>query len=140
MPFFIQQPPTLDLPRTSIEVGHGGEKQNNRPFNTLEIDKAFVQQVHLKDKFLSLKKAWEKKTMFSSSVLNIVEDSNFKRIVEMGESAVPFIIQEIDAKPSQLVWALNMITGATIRSNHRLTVTEACKAWVKLYNTGKIRF
>ena len=141
MPFFIQQPPTLDFPRTKIEIEYSGNRENrSEQINSFEIDNDFVQQVHLKDKFTSLKKAWDKATMFSSSISDIVEDSNFKRIIEMGNGAIPFIIDEIDREPSNLVWALNLITGATIRSNQRLTITETCKAWVKLYRAGKIHF
>jgi len=141
MPFFIQQPPTLDFARTKIEIEYTGNRENrSNPLNSFEIDKDIVQQVHLKDKFSSLKRAWGKATMFSSSISEIVDDNNFKRIIEMGNSAIPFIIDEIDREPSNLVWALNIITGATIRSNQRLTITETCKAWVKLYRTGKIHF
>jgi hypothetical protein len=74
---------------------------------------------------------WQQKTMFLSSTKSIVEDEDFQAIVSMGESAVPYIIAEIDTKPSTLVWALNFIYNKKITDNPDTTITEACKLWVK---------
>ena len=49
----------------------------------------------------------------------------------MGEQAVPFIGQSIEAQPSLLVWALNMIFNGKISDKKDLTIGEACKLWVK---------
>jgi len=138
MPFFIQQPPSADIPRTRIEVKHSNEAENRNQVNNFEFDRNLAEQVYLKDKFYSLKNEWKKQTMFTSSISNIIEDPNFKRIVDMGNKVIPLIIDDIDRAPSNLVWALNIITGAILRTNQRLTITEACKAWVKLYRSGKI--
>lgn len=74
---------------------------------------------------------WERRTMFKSSVKSIVEDENFMAIVSMGKDAVPFIKDELIRKPSTLVWALNYIYGHKISSNPHLTISEACKLWIK---------
>jgi len=74
---------------------------------------------------------WENKTMFLSSPKSIIEDEDFRAIVAMGNSAIPFIIEEIDRKPSPLVWALNFILRRKITDNHNATITDACKLWVK---------
>lgn len=75
--------------------------------------------------------AWRAKTRFLSSAHAIVADSDFQAIVAMGKPVVPFILEELQAQPSTLVWALNYIYGQKISSNPRLTVTEACKLWTK---------
>ena len=46
----------------------------------------------------------------------------------MGGNAVPFILEEIKRKPSNLVWALNAIFHKKIGTG--ATVTEACKLWI----------
>jgi hypothetical protein len=74
---------------------------------------------------------WEEKTMFLSSVSDIVNDVDFRFIVSMGELAVPFIKEEISNKPSTLVWALNLIYGKKISNRPNLTISDACKLWIK---------
>lgn len=74
---------------------------------------------------------WENKTMFSSSVKTIVDDVDFLSIVAMGKSVTPLIIQEIEKKPSTLVWALNFIYNEKISEKQDITISEACRLWVK---------
>ena len=49
----------------------------------------------------------------------------------MGKRAVPFILEEISIKPSNLVWALNIIFKKKITNRANTTIEEACKLWVK---------
>ena len=69
--------------------------------------------------------------IFQDRPCRIVEDEDFKAIVSMGQYAVPFIKDELIRKPSTLVWALNYIYGYKISSNPHLTISEACKLWIK---------
>lgn len=75
--------------------------------------------------------AWKAKTRFLSSAHAIVADADFQAIVAIGKPVVPFILEELQAQPSTLVWALNCIYGQKISSDPHLTVTEACKLWTK---------
>lgn len=75
--------------------------------------------------------AWQSKTMFLSTIESIVDQSDFKSILAMGKRAVPFILEEIEARPSNLVWALNIIFRKKITSKPNTTITEACKLWGK---------
>lgn len=137
MPFFIQSPPPVEIPRTVLEY-----VQSESTFDlidvapvlrNLKLDEDMFESVYMRDKFHALFNAWESKTFLQSSVSKIIEDVNFKKIVEMGEKAIPLIIEEIDKNPSTLVWALNLITKTSISSDQRLTVSAACKMWVKLW-------
>jgi hypothetical protein len=130
MPFIFQPPPAIFyecLNSTNSDVSN----------KNLIIDKDLMDQIYFKDKFNSLIQEWEETTMFSSSASEIIENKNFKRIVKMGRKGIPFIIDEIEKNPSALVWALNIITGLSLK-DRTLTVTEACKSWVKLYKLGHI--
>ncbi len=75
--------------------------------------------------------AWQTKTMFLSSIESIVQQTDFQAILAMGKRAVPFILEEINARPSNLVWALNMIFKKKITDKQNTTITEACRLWVK---------
>lgn len=90
-------------------------------------------EVMMSGKFMfdALELSWRKETRFLSSVKDIVDQRDFQAIVEMGELAVPFIGQSIDAQPSAMVWALNMIFKVKISDKRDLTIAEACKLWVK---------
>lgn len=71
---------------------------------------------------------WQRDTRFLSSVTAVTTHPSFRRIVSMGGNAVPYILEEIERKPSNLVWALNAIFHKKI--GHDATVTEACKLWI----------
>ncbi|MCL2313585.1 MAG: hypothetical protein FWC41_14100 [Firmicutes bacterium] len=87
--------------------------------------------LQIKHYFNELVSNWKHNTMFSSSVQQIINDSNFQKIVSLKEKAVPLILLEIQNQPSMMVWALNLIYGTKVSNNPNLTVTEACKLWVK---------
>lgn len=143
MPFFVLPPPPVEIPRTNLEyVQSESNLLDVAPvLKNLKLDENYFESAYLKDKFSNLYKAWIKNTRLQSSVFSIIEDNNFKRIIEMGEKAIPLIIEEIDKNPSTLVWALNIITNTTVSSTQRLTVTDACRRWVKIWkdkNTAKL--
>lgn len=95
------------------------------------IDNSEDRYQRLQAKFRLLYQTWREKTAFMSSPRSIIENPEFQGIVSMGRDAVPFIIEEISAEPSQLVWALNCIYQSKISNNPNLTITDACKLWVK---------
>lgn len=139
MPFFIQPTPINELPRTKIEL-LVNEVNSQRNQNSLRLDTELIDKASLMYRFNNLYKAWQKSTKYSSSLASITSDQNFLRIIDMGQDAIPFIINKIEKEPSTIVWAMNIITGYSIKSNNRLTVSEACKAWVKLVRIGKLSF
>lgn len=96
-----------------------------------EVDNNDAAQYSSKLFFLSNITKWEKETMFLSSANSIIENKHFKAIIGMGDTAVPFILEEIDKEPSTLVWALNMIYKRKVSNNPNLTITQACKRWIK---------
>lgn len=89
------------------------------------------RDLQLKYYFNNLVSSWRENTMFSSSLQQIINDDYFQKIVALKELAVPYILLEIQNQPSMLVWALNMIYGMKISNAPGLTITEACKLWIK---------
>lgn len=85
----------------------------------------------IKVKFEELYKKWSDNTMFLSNPKMIIEDQNFQGILNMGEQAIPLILSKIEVEPSQLVWALNIITKKKISNNSTISISDSCKRWVK---------
>lgn len=84
-----------------------------------------------KRKFYDYYNSWMDNTFFLSSVKDIIEQNDFKAIVNMGTKAVPFILEELEREPSNLVWALNMIYKKKITDKPNVTIGDACKLWIK---------
>lgn len=95
------------------------------------IDNLEDKYQRLQAKFKLLYQTWKEKTAFMSSPKSIIDNPEFQGIVSMGTDAVPFILEEISAEPTQLVWALNYIYQGKISNNPNLTISEACKLWVR---------
>lgn len=96
-----------------------------------EVNNVEEDQMIIKRRFDVLYESWLEKTFFLSSVHAIVEQDDFKGIVAMGQKAVPFILNALENEPSNLVWALNLIFKQKISKKPNLTITEACKLWIK---------
>lgn len=88
-------------------------------------------QQFYKQRFNDLYKKWYSNTMLYSNPRMIIEDESFQTILKMGDMAIPLIIEKIEVEPSQLVWALNIITKKKISNNSKISIAEACKSWVK---------
>lgn len=84
-----------------------------------------------KIKFKEYLENWNLNTMFISSPNQIIEDQNFLEIVKLGYSAIPFIMEELEEKPSFLVWALNTIFGFKISDDPNTTIIEASRMWLR---------
>lgn len=97
-----------------------------------EVDNQEENMLIAKRKFELLLESWQEETFFLSSAYDIVEQKDFKAIVAMGKTAVPFILNELENEPSNLVWALNLIFDRKISDKPKMTITEACKLWIKL--------
>lgn len=96
-----------------------------------EVNDPFEVVINGKLMYDALESSWRNETVFLSSVRDIIEQRDFQAIVAMGAQAVPFIGQSIEARPSTLVWALNMIFKGKISEKKDLTIEDACKLWVK---------
>ena len=99
-----------------------------------EFDNLSEMAMSDRRKFYNYYTSWTEKTRFVSSVSAIIDNPDFQAIIAMGQRAVPYIVEEISAKPSILVWALNMIYKSKITDNPKATISDACKLWVKKLN------
>ena len=91
----------------------------------------------LSDKLYRLVSAWHEETRFTSSLEATIENPKFQRIIKYGKQIIPSILREIDRTPSNLVWALNLITDSRI-SEKPITIEDACKLWIKWGRHNKL--
>ncbi len=89
------------------------------------------KQIIIESQLESYYNAWKEETLIISNVNEIIQNSNFQKIIMIGEMAIPFILKKISAEPSTLVWALNIITGKKISDRSRITISESCNMWYK---------
>lgn len=86
-------------------------------------------------KFYANLSKWKSETYFVSSPRKLVEHDFFKKIVRMGDSAVPLILDEIKRRPSMIILALEKITGETVVSQadkgNVKAMTDAWLLWGK---------
>jgi hypothetical protein len=98
-----------------------------------EGDNLMFNNEYNKLRFNSLLNNWYKETAFSSNLNSIINNKNFVQILSFGKKAIPLIIEEINNKPSYLVWALNIILNKKI-SKENITISEASRKWVNWWN------
>ncbi len=87
--------------------------------------------LYLKYRFDIHYKKWITETQFMSNISSIINHSDFQSMIQIGNESLPIILEKIDMEPSTLVWALNIITGVKITNDNTITVSEACRKWVK---------
>jgi hypothetical protein len=63
------------------------------------------------ERFKALAQSWKQETLFCSSRDKMVNHPAYQEIIRMGQTAVPFLIEELRAEPRYWFHALHAITG-----------------------------
>ncbi len=94
----------------------------SKKINTDSIDKTanFFQNLRY----------WNRETAFRST--NNLKNAYFMEIVNMGVDAVPFILEELKKKPSQLVNALDLIFPGVVKYEGFVSIKDACDKWISI--------
>lgn len=121
--------PTYDEPSSTPVVQESLAFYDSAPryAPTMHVDRASK----LRQQFEQLYCWWWFETSISSDYAVFTRHPAFKEIVNMGEAAVPFIVEKLKAQPSFLVKALNRIYKQRISPDRRTTINEACNLWIK---------
>ncbi|HMR19803.1 MAG TPA: hypothetical protein PKA53_10940 [Sphingobacterium sp.] len=82
---------------------------NTEPSRSLQQPKQLSNA--LRNEFKSLVATWEEETLFTSSLTEIVLNHAYQRIIGMGNQALPYILEALEAEPNHWSWALKAITG-----------------------------
>lgn len=80
---------------------------------------------------------WNRSSNFMSS--NNYDDGDFKRIVAMGEDAVPGIFEIINDHPDPIVHALDLIYPEYMSYEGYVSLEDVCNIWIiTLLSLGKV--
>ena len=60
------------------------------------------------------------------------DNPHFDAIVNMGEDAVPFILEIISERPSMVVHALDLIFLCVVKYEGFVPLEKACRVWTKI--------
>jgi len=83
-------------------------------------------------RFNSLASEWKRDTRFHSSIIEIAMHRAYQRIIGMGHSAIPPILNDLRKEPNQWFWALHAITGENpIQPDHRGKIREMVDDWLE---------
>jgi hypothetical protein len=83
------------------------------------------------DSFHAMVSEWELATGLTSDLTEMSAHPAFRRIVDSGRAAIPFLLRELKADPSFLVLALGEITGENpVPRSAKGKVKEMAKAWL----------
>ncbi|MDA0841603.1 MAG: hypothetical protein O3B01_27215 [Planctomycetota bacterium] len=84
-----------------------------------------------KGEFQSLARKWHSETRFLSSTHKMIIHPAYQRIIGMGYSAVPMILQELKEEPDYWFWALSAITGEDpVPSDSKGDLDAMSDAWL----------
>lgn len=82
--------------------------------------------------FVSLAQKWRRETSHLSRADKIIANQAYRRIVDMGEPAVPMILRELEREPDYWFWALLEITNSDpIAAEIRGNVKAMASAWIE---------
>lgn len=122
--FGLDQPIMAAVPKDWAPRGPSGQLIS---VNTLQAP----ETQRLRVRFQILTEKWKKETKFSSSLRDLVSNESYRKIMDMGEDAIPLILEDLRARPARWFWALSAITGENpVASDHRGTVAKMRRDWI----------
>lgn len=90
-----------------------------------------ISREGLSRRFLNLQASWKREKQFTSSSTEIVLNSNYQRIIGMGRSAVPLILESLWLEPDHWFHALYSITGENpVPPEDRGDIQAMTQAWL----------
>jgi len=91
-----------------------------------------VGRADARQRFMELAKEWHEATDHLSSPSQIAMHPAYQRIIGMGPSAVPFILEDLRRSGGQWYWALHAITDASpVPPGVRHTSREVEEMWLR---------
>lgn len=82
--------------------------------------------------FRRLTETWKRETGHLSSVAKRIQHPAYRKIIEMGSSAIPLILKEIEENPDHWFHALYTLSGENpVTIDFTGTVTDALDLWIE---------
>ena len=130
---FTSYPPDrhwLSFPEDSMLLAHEVGVMFASPVSRISVD--YTLDVFLAEKFRGLADRWRAETRYISSLSEIEEHETFQEIVEMGQSVIPLVLQELSEKPSWLLLALDaLVEEPPILEASEGGLLDSANAWIE---------
>jgi hypothetical protein len=87
---------------------------------------------HVKKSFDLYNSVWKNETLFSSSISEIVNNSAYRAIIDLGKRALPYIFEDLKTSDNHWFYALESVTGQNpIRESHRGILPLMKQDWIQ---------
>jgi hypothetical protein len=84
-----------------------------------------------RERFQRLTREWKEHSKYLSNTAQMAMLKPYQRIIGMGESAVPLILEELQREPDHWFWALEMITEENpVPPEAAGRVLQMAQAWI----------
>ena len=94
------------------------------------VENVTSDNAYIEYRFKNSYEKWRAETKFLSNISKIISNKHFQAILAMGRRVSPYITNQLEQEPSNLVWALNLIYDKQI-SKGTISVETASRLWVK---------
>ena len=115
---------TKDTIDTSTERGFSIDLSISCNNRTLEMSQRELNMQNVRTNY----DYWNRESNLCSS--NNFDNANFRQIVEMGEDAVPGILEIIQDHPDPIVHALDLIYPEYMTYNGYVSLEDVCRTWI----------
>lgn len=87
--------------------------------------------ISTRDLFRDLAYQWKDETGHLSSVATRIGHPAYRKILSMGKTVIPYILEELEREPDHWFHALTLLSGENpIPRDFRGTVTDAADIWI----------
>ncbi|MEZ4885733.1 MAG: hypothetical protein R3E32_13450 [Chitinophagales bacterium] len=94
----------------------------------VKIDDSFFAEL----KFQLLAQKWKEESKFFSFTKDIVQTESYQAILKMGNTAIPFILKELEKKPKHWFYALKHLTKENpIQESSKGNLQLMTKDWMQ---------
>lgn len=115
---------TMQALQTSSPAGFSMDVSISRDNKLLEVSQRDINI----QKVITNYNYWNKESNLLSS--NNYDNSDFRKIVEMGEDAVPGILEIIQDHPDPIVHALDLIYPDYMTYKGYVSLEDVCRTWI----------
>lgn len=110
--------------------------RNTSQSNSFSIN--LDRSVNIEKEFAELTARWKEETRFASKMKTISEHPAYRKIVSMGDKAVPLILADLEKTGDSWFMALREITGADpVPKENRGKMKETAYAWISWWSSMK---
>lgn len=88
------------------------------------------RSIAIAHEFEELARQWENETALAAFASQKADHWAYQRIIELGEDALPLVIDRLEREPNHWFWALRAIVGTDVAVGER-TVEGARVKWLK---------